>query len=73
MPPTGAVSDDADLPVAGGELAQVGRSRTDVTDSAQYALQWLAEAVGVKTSICLVKPAGEDALVTVAAHGLLRG
>jgi signal transduction histidine kinase/PAS domain-containing protein len=45
-------------------------SRTDIADAAHYALQWLAEVVGVRRAICLVKPAAESILFTVAVHGL---
>ena len=43
--------------------------RTDIVDCAQYALQWLAEVLGVAQSVCLLKPAGAPALATVAVHG----
>jgi PAS domain S-box-containing protein len=45
-------------------------SQSDITDTTQYALQWLREVLGLSPSICLLKPAGEDALFTVAAQGL---
>jgi PAS domain S-box-containing protein len=51
-------------------LLEAFLSRSDVTDCAQYALQWLAEVLAVRPSICLLKPVGEEALFTVAAHGL---
>jgi len=51
-------------------LLEAFLSRADVTDCAQYALQWLAEVLGIRPSICLLKPAHEEALYTVAAHGL---
>ena len=44
-------------------------SRTDVSECAQYALQWLAESVHVERSLCLVRPAGEPTMTTVAACG----
>jgi PAS domain S-box-containing protein len=45
-------------------------SRSDATDCTQYALQWLREILGLGPAICLLKPASEEALFTVAAHGL---
>jgi signal transduction histidine kinase len=45
-------------------------SRTEIADSAQYALQWLAETLGVARSLCLVRPSAEQMLFTVAACGL---
>jgi len=46
--------------------------RTEVADCAQYALQWLGEQLGVSQSICMVKPAGEQSLFTVASYGFVR-
>src|SRR5207249_4449459 len=31
-------------------------SRTDVSDTAQHALQWIGETRGISKSICLVRP-----------------
>jgi PAS domain S-box-containing protein len=45
-------------------------SRTDIADTAQYALQWLTETSGVLRSVCLVRPLGEPVMTTVAAHNL---
>jgi signal transduction histidine kinase len=45
-------------------------SRTEVADCARWALQWLGEVLGVSKSICLVKPAGEQALFAVSSYGL---
>jgi PAS domain S-box-containing protein len=65
------LSRDRDLLLAARvRLREAFLSRSDVTDCAQYALQWLAEVLGVRPSICLLKPVGEEALFTVAAHGL---
>jgi PAS domain S-box-containing protein len=47
-------------------------SRTEVADAAQYALQWLSEVLGVRQSLCLIKPTAESSLFTVAACGLTR-
>ena len=43
--------------------------RTEVADAAQYGLQWLGEALGVRQSLCLIKPSAETSLFTVASHG----
>jgi PAS domain S-box-containing protein len=45
--------------------------RTEIADAAQYALQWLGEALGVRQSLCLIKPSSESSLFTVASHGFL--
>src|SRR5206468_1455871 len=45
-------------------------SRTDISDTAQHALQWLAEITGVTQSICLVRPVGEQVMAAVASQGL---
>jgi signal transduction histidine kinase/PAS domain-containing protein len=45
-------------------------SRTDLADCAQLALQWLAVELAITRSACLVRPLRDQALVTVAAHGL---
>ena len=45
-------------------------SRLDLADCARYALDWLADALGVTPSVCLVRQPGESALSPVAVHGL---
>ena len=45
-------------------------SRTEIADAAQHALQWLGEVLGVRQSLCLIKPSSESSLFTVASHGL---
>ena len=44
--------------------------RTEVSDIAQHALQWLAETAGIAQSICLVRPVGEQVMAAVASQGL---
>ena len=44
--------------------------RTEVSDCAQHALQWLASTAGVTASICLVRPIGEQVMAAVASQGL---
>src|SRR5258705_7050182 len=43
--------------------------RTEMADCAQHALRWLGDALDVSQSLCLVKRAAEQLLVTVAAVG----
>ena len=63
----GEVDLDAHLKLLEGFL-----SRTEIADCAKHALQWLADAVGVSQSLCLVKPVDEQRVLAVAAHGLPR-
>jgi signal transduction histidine kinase len=48
-------------------------SRIEIADCAQYALGWLADVVGVKRSLCLVRAAGGQMLTTVASCGFPPG
>jgi signal transduction histidine kinase len=64
-----SLADDEPLATARVRLLEAFVSGGDVADCSQYALQWLREALGLSPSLCLLKPAGEDALFTVAAHG----
>src|SRR5687768_15936778 len=48
-------------------------SRTEFADCAHHALKWLGEVLRVPQSICLVRPKGEQILVTVGSYGLSRG
>jgi signal transduction histidine kinase len=43
--------------------------RTDIADCTQYALQWLEDSLGRPKSICMVRPAGEQALFVSGANG----
>src|SRR5882724_2098677 len=45
-------------------------SRTDIADCVQHALQWLADAAGIRQTICLVRPVGESVMTTVGVNGL---
>ena len=45
-------------------------NRGDIADCTQYALQWLGEILGLAPSLCLLRPDGEEALLTAGAHGL---
>jgi len=44
-------------------------SRTDVSDTAQHALQWIGETLGIAKSICLVRPMGDPALFAAGQYG----
>src|SRR5262249_31558178 len=44
-------------------------SRTEVVDTAQYALQWLADSLRVSAAICLIRPLGESVMMPVASVG----
>src|SRR5262249_23223577 len=64
-------------PAYGEEGLRVGRvrlleglvSRTEIADCSQLAVQWLAEVHGLRQSICLVRPTGEQSLFVVAVLG----
>jgi signal transduction histidine kinase/PAS domain-containing protein len=61
--------------VEDGELAARVRlleglvGRTDIADCTLHALQWLHDSLHRPRSICLVRPAGEQALFTSGAFG----
>jgi signal transduction histidine kinase/PAS domain-containing protein len=47
-------------------------SLTEVGECTQFALQWLSDTLDIGSSICLLKPTGEETLVAVGAHGVPR-
>ena len=47
-------------------------SRADIAECAQAGLQWLEETLGIRQSLCLVRPIGEALLLVVGAHGMSR-
>src|SRR4051812_14702301 len=51
--------DDDELLQAQLRLLEGFVSRTEVAESAQYALRWLKDVVGIAQSVCLVKSPGE--------------
>ena len=63
--------DDVRTPVLAARLRLLEGflSRTEVADAAQYGLQWLGEVLGVRQSVCLIKPSAESSLFTVASNG----
>jgi signal transduction histidine kinase len=48
-------------------------SRNELADCTAYALHWLADVLGVRQSICLVRPMGDQTLFTVASFGFPPG
>ena len=44
--------------------------RAEIADCAQFAVQWLGEVLGLRESICLLRPVGEQALFAVTSCGL---
>ncbi len=44
-------------------------SRIEPADCAYYALQWLAQTLGISRSLCLIRPAHEQTLIAIAWHG----
>jgi signal transduction histidine kinase len=44
--------------------------RAELVDSAQLALQWLGDELGIVRSVCLVRRAGEHALAVAGWHGV---
>jgi len=45
-------------------------SRTELADCTQFALQWLAETIGLTKSICLVRPGSELVLFVAGTYGM---
>src|SRR5260221_4890045 len=43
--------------------------RTEIIDCAQLAVEWMADSLGIRQSLCLVRPVEDNRLVTVASHG----
>src|SRR5689334_14838365 len=65
----GAIGEEEDFLASRLRLLEGFVSRTDITDCAQFALQWLANVFGVTPSICLLRPQGEQMLYVIGAHG----
>jgi PAS domain S-box-containing protein len=66
----GAIGEEAEFLAARVRLLEGFVSRTDITDCAQLALQWLGDVLGVRQSICLLRPHSEQTLVVVGAYGV---
>jgi hypothetical protein len=63
------VADD-DFLTARVRLLEGFVGRSEIADTAQLALQWLGESLGIRQSICLIRPDGEPSLFVVGAYGL---
>jgi signal transduction histidine kinase len=63
-------AEDSALLTARVRLLEGFVSRSEIADTAQLALQWLSDALGIGRSMCLVRVESEQALATVGAHGL---
>jgi len=61
---------EEELLVARVRLLEGLVGRTEIADCAQLALQWLGDVLGLRQSLCLVRPAGEQTLFVVAVSGL---
>src|SRR4051812_16524371 len=59
--------DDASL-AARVRLLEGFVSRTEIADTAQFALQWLGETLGVSQSICLTRTGTDAAIVVVGSY-----
>jgi PAS domain S-box-containing protein len=62
--------DDGDLLAARVRLLEGFVGRAEIADVAQLALQWLGDVLGIKQSICLVRPESETSLFVVGAYGI---
>src|SRR4051812_28696481 len=59
---SGGDGDRADPLVARLRLLEGFLSRTEIADCAEHALRWLGAVLGVRQSLCMVRPAGEQTL-----------
>jgi len=64
------VGEDSDHLSARVRLLEGFVGRAEISDTAQVALQWLGETAGIRQSLCLIRPEGEQSLVVVGAYGL---
>ena len=46
-------------------------SDSDFADCSHHALQWLADVLHLRRSLCLVRPAGQQSLIAVGWHGIV--
>ena len=44
--------------------------RVQIADATRHALQWLCDALGIRQSLCVVRPQGEQSLFVVGSYGL---
>jgi PAS domain S-box-containing protein len=64
------VSDDAETLSARVRLLEGFVARAEISDCTQVALQWLGDVLGVRRSMCLVRPDAEQALLVVGSYGI---
>jgi len=65
-----SAGDDVVLLAARVRLLEAFVGRSEIADCANIGLQWLGEVLGIRQSICLIRPEGEPSLFVVAAYGL---
>src|SRR5438132_2221552 len=61
--------DTADLETARIDLLEGFLSRSELSDCTEFALDWLARALGITQSICLVPREGDSTLTIAGAYG----
>jgi len=44
--------------------------RSEVAETAQFALEWLADTHGISSALCLIRPIGESVMATAASIGV---
>jgi PAS domain S-box-containing protein len=44
--------------------------RTEIADCVDYGLHWIGDVLGVRHSLCLMRPPGEQVLATLSSYGL---
>jgi signal transduction histidine kinase len=62
--------DDDGLLAARVRLLEGFVGRSELSDCAHLALQWLGEVLGIAQSICLVRPTDETSLFVIGTYGL---
>src|SRR6185295_1800999 len=65
-----AVAGDGAVLAARVRLLEGFVGRAEISDTAQLALQWLDDTLGIGQSMCLIRPEAEQSLFVVGAHGL---
>ena len=63
--------DETDILAARVRLLEGFVARAELSDCTQLALQWLAEVLGARQSICLVRPDAEQLLYVIGSYGIL--
>src|SRR4029453_15878783 len=65
-----SAGDDGDLLASRVRLLEGLVGRSEIVDCAHIGLQWLGDVLGIRQSICLIRPEGELALFVVGRDGL---